>query len=68
MSFLGQDQTAGRPVTVSASRRTDIPAHYSRWLLSRLSAGFCEVFHPYSKQWLRVSLRPEDVYGISILD
>jgi len=53
-----------QPMIISASRRTDIPAHYTEWLLSRLSAGFCEVFHPYSKQWLRVSLRPEDVYGI----
>ncbi len=46
---------------ISASRRTDIPGFYSDWLLNRLSAGFCEVLHPFTKKWFTVSLTPEDV-------
>lgn len=46
---------------ISASRRTDIPAHYAEWLLRRLEAGFCDYRHPFSRRWFRVSLRPEDV-------
>lgn len=49
---------------ISASRRTDIPAHYGEWLLRRLEAGFCEYRHPFSRRWFRVSLRPEDVAGM----
>jgi hypothetical protein len=49
---------------ISASRRTDIPAFYSDWFLNRLAEGFCDVLHPYTKKWLRVSLRPEDVGAI----
>ena len=49
---------------ISASRRTDIPAFYSDWLLNRLDAGFCDVLHPYTKKWSRVSLRPEDIGAI----
>jgi hypothetical protein len=49
---------------ISASRRTDIPAFYSRWLLSRLRAGFCHWLNPFSGQVSRVSLRPEDVLAI----
>lgn len=50
---------------ISASRRTDIPAFYSDWLLHRLAAGYCDVLHPYTKKWFRVSLRPEDVGAIA---
>jgi len=49
---------------ISASRRTDLPAFYSDWLLNRLAAGFCDVLHPYTKKWFRVSLRQEDVGAI----
>jgi hypothetical protein len=52
------------PQIISASRRTDVPAFYSDWLLNRLRAGFARVLHPYSKQWLRVSLAPDDVGAI----
>lgn len=47
---------------ISASRRTDIPAFYSRWLANRLRAGFCVVPNPFdARQSTRVSLLPEDV-------
>jgi hypothetical protein len=49
-------------VIVSASRRTDIPAHYAEWLIRRLRAGFCEVPNPYNPDQVgRVSLLPADV-------
>lgn len=49
---------------ISASRRTDIPAFFSQWLLRRLDAGFCEVWQPFAHHWFRVSLEPADVAGI----
>lgn len=47
---------------ISASRRTDIPAFYTEWLMRRLRAGFCCVPNPCNpRQVARVSLLPEDV-------
>ncbi|KHK00728.1 DUF1848 domain-containing protein [Desulfovibrio sp. TomC] len=47
---------------ISASRRTDIPAFYARWLMGRLRAGFCEVRNPFNAaQVSRVSLAAADV-------
>jgi len=52
-------------VIISASRRTDIPAFYSDWLVNRLNAGHCLVKNPFNPaQTKRVSLLPEDVDGI----
>ena len=50
---------------VSASRRTDLPACYPEWLLSRLREGFVRVKNPMNPAQSRVvSLRPEDVGGL----
>jgi hypothetical protein len=49
---------------ISASRRTDIPAFYTPWLLARLAAGYARYPNPYSGQPVTVSLRPEDVHTI----
>jgi hypothetical protein len=49
---------------ISASRRSDIPAFYSRWLLRRLDQGYCEWIHPFTGKLERVSLRPEDCLAI----
>ncbi len=50
---------------ISASRRTDLPRFYSRWLLQRLTSGFCLVPNPcYPAQVHRVDLRPEAVTAI----
>lgn len=47
---------------ISASRRTDIPAYYSEWLMKRLKAGFCQVRNPYNlKQCSEISLHPNEV-------
>lgn len=52
----------GKTMIVSASRRTDLPAHYMPWLLGRLSAGFCVAVNPFNPtQRRRVSLDPEEV-------
>ena len=43
----------------SASRRTDIPAFYSPWLLNRLRAGEVLVRNPYNRRQVsRISLDP----------
>ncbi len=49
---------------ISASRRSDIPAFYTRWLLERLEAGFCEWIHPFGGSVQRVSLQPRDCLAI----
>lgn len=47
---------------ISASRRTDIPAFYSKWLLNRLKAGEVLVRNPYSyHQVSRLELSPRTV-------
>jgi len=49
---------------ISASRRTDIPAFYSKWLVNRLKAGYVFVQHPFTRRMLHVSLKPEDISAI----
>lgn len=46
---------------ISASRRTDIPAFYTPWLLNRIRAGYCITTNPFSGRRDRVSLDPADV-------
>lgn len=47
---------------LSLSRRTDIPAYYSTWLLNRLDAGYALARNPFNhNQIRRISLAPEDV-------
>ncbi|NPV86470.1 MAG: DUF1848 domain-containing protein [Anaerolineae bacterium] len=47
---------------ISASRRTDIPALYARWLINRVRAGFCLVPNPFNpRQISRVDLTPAQV-------
>jgi hypothetical protein len=47
---------------VSASRRTDIPAHYSEWLVNRLRAGYVLVRNPMNHaQVSKVTLSPDIV-------
>ena len=50
---------------ISASRRTDIPAYYSEWLLNRFREGFVCVRNPVNRhQVSRVPLTPDVVDGI----
>lgn len=54
-----------RPVIISASRRTDIPALYTPWLMRRLRAGYCLVPNPFNAhQVRRVSLHPQEIEAI----
>ncbi|UCB45586.1 MAG: DUF1848 domain-containing protein [Spirochaetota bacterium] len=47
---------------ISASRRTDIPAFYSEWLIKRLEEGFVLVRNPFNPHHLsRIRLSPEVV-------
>ena len=48
-----------RPVIVSASRSTDIPAFYSVWLMERMKDGYCNWVNPFNREVFRVSF--EDV-------
>jgi hypothetical protein len=46
---------------VSASRRTDIPCHYSEWLINRLSAGYALCINPFNRaQAKRIPLNNEE--------
>ena len=49
---------------ISASRRTDIPAFYSKWFMNRIRDGYVRWMNPFSKAVYEVSLRPEDVSAI----
>lgn len=49
---------------ISASRRTDIPSHYSDWFFRRLEAGFVCTRNPMNPhQVSRISLSPDMVDG-----
>ena len=47
---------------ISASRRTDVPAHYYDWLREGLARGEVEVTVPFNRRVVPVSLRPDDVH------
>ena len=50
---------------ISASRRTDIPAYYSEWLINRVKAGFVLVRNPRNpRQISKISLSPDVVDGM----
>lgn len=49
------------PRIISVSRRTDIPAFYGDWFMSRLRDGFAGYVNPFGGQKYLVSLKPEDV-------
>lgn len=52
---------------ISASRRTDLPAHYSRWLVNRFRDGFVYVRNPMAPcRVSRVILSPETVDGVVV--
>jgi len=49
---------------ISASRRTDVPMHWSVWLGDAVRRGSVDVPQPYSGQVKRVSLQPEEVHTL----
>jgi len=46
---------------ISVSRRTDIPAFYGDWFMSRLEEGFAGVVNPFGGRKYIVLLKPADV-------
>ena len=47
---------------ISASRRTDIPAYYGKWMLERLKAGTVSVRNPFNpRQSREISLSPDKI-------
>ncbi len=51
-------------IVISASRRTDIPAFYMDWFMSRIDAGFFELTNPYNGRTTRIAASPDDVHTI----
>jgi DNA repair photolyase len=45
----GEVVSGKAPVIISASRSTDIPAFYAKWLFSRLEKGYCTWYNPFNK-------------------
>ena len=44
----GESVEATAPVIISASRSTDIPAFYAKWLFNRLAKGYCTWYNPFN--------------------
>ncbi|MBM3333517.1 DUF1848 family protein [Candidatus Sumerlaeota bacterium] len=51
-------------MVISASRRTDIPAHYYGWLREALLRGEAEVTSPFNRRVTTISLRRDDIHTI----
>ena len=50
---------------ISASRRTDIPAFYAKWMVRRLREGYCTVPNQWNRNQIsKIALGPEDVDAI----
>jgi hypothetical protein len=68
---LGRSLAPKKPLVISASKRTDIPAFYLPWLIERMRAGWVDVPNPMFrhardpvKALTHVSLRPEHVRAV----
>lgn len=48
---------------ISASYKTDIPAFYADWFLTRLRQGYCRMTNPWGGQTYEIPLGPGDVDG-----
>lgn len=61
-------ESLGSIVIISASRRTDIPAFHSEWLMNRLRAGYVLVRNPVAKNIVyRVDLSRRNVDCIAFI-
>ncbi|HPA44274.1 MAG TPA: DUF1848 family protein [bacterium] len=49
---------------ISASRRTDLPAHYYNWLAESFRSGKALVSRPYNRGTYEVNLTPDEVHTI----
>ena len=57
----GKQVIADKPVIVSASRSTDIPAFYARWFFDRLKAGYVTWTNPFNGKVSYVSFEQTKV-------
>lgn len=53
----GERVEAQVPVIISASRSTDIPAFYARWLINRIKKGYVVWYNPFNQQPTYVSFK-----------
>lgn len=53
----GEVTDAIAPVIVSASRSTDIPAFYAKWLINRIRAGYCVWYNPFNQKPIYISFQ-----------
>lgn len=53
----GESVEAQAPVIISASRSTDIPAFYSKWLIKRIYKGYIVWYNPFNQQPLYISFK-----------
>jgi hypothetical protein len=51
-------------IVLSASRRTDIPAFYMPWFMSRIETGFFEVDHPFGSAAAVIPAEIDHVHSI----
>lgn len=59
-AFLINTERRSEIMIISASRRTDIPCHYSRWFINRLNAGYVLSRNPMNhRQISRIDLSPD---------
>ncbi len=54
------------PTVISASRRSDVPAYHTPWLMQRLREGRVDVRNPFGGNVRRVDLRPEAVLALQL--
>ena len=48
---------ATKPIIISASRSTDIPAFYAKWFFNRLAKGYCVWYNPFNQQPMYISFK-----------
>lgn len=48
---------ATKPIIISASRSTDIPAFYAKWFFYRLEKGYCVWYNPFNQQPMYISFK-----------
>ena len=51
----GEEVDASAPIIISASRSTDIPAFYAKWLFNRLAKGYCVWYNPFNQKKMYIS-------------
>jgi len=57
LSDSGAKVEAQAPVIISASRSTDIPAFYAKWLVNRVKKGHIVWYNPFNQKPLYVSFK-----------